>query len=375
MYQSSLEKSSPQIQHGAKFDEGESFKRSGIGNYAKIANEGIQESLVQLQGIANGKGVESAPSQGRGGLPGPLKSGIESLSGIAMADVRVHYNSSKPAQLQAHAYAQGSDIHLAPGQEKHLPHEAWHVVQQKQGRVKPTLQLKGVAINDDSALEREADVMGARAMGGGKASQGIAQLQDARSHFTFPSHAPIFQLVKATFNGLSADEKEDAKASFQQYKGQIVAFKSMQQDVECYYINDTVRAVLNAILGQFDVDTKPALNRQQLCDYVGVRLIDAPRIDPNVSLVWGLNGVDELEVKGYPKLMAGLEDYRNYHQANGQPGFANAHIDDTKSAQWKLQADVEVRGAGSKDRLHINVVVLPNGDFRVSIVKFSRNTH
>ncbi|MFN8395695.1 MAG: DUF4157 domain-containing protein [Bacteroidia bacterium] len=97
--------------------------------------------------------------------PPNLKSGIESLSGIAMDDVRVHYNSSKPAQLQAHAYAQGTDIHIAPGQERHLPHEAWHVVQQKQGRVKPTLQLKGVAINDDSALEREADVMGGRAMG------------------------------------------------------------------------------------------------------------------------------------------------------------------------------------------------------------------
>lgn len=35
-------------------------------------------------------------------------------------------------------YSQGTDIHIGPGQEKHLPHEAWHVVQQKQGRVKPT---------------------------------------------------------------------------------------------------------------------------------------------------------------------------------------------------------------------------------------------
>ena len=69
------------------------------------------------------------------GLPGHLKMGIESLSGYSMDDVKVHYNSSKPAQLQAHAYAQGTDIHLGPGQEKHLPHEAWHVVQQKQGRV------------------------------------------------------------------------------------------------------------------------------------------------------------------------------------------------------------------------------------------------
>ena len=82
-----------------------------------------------------------------------------------MDDVRVHYNSSKPAQLQAHAYAQGTNIHLASGQEKHLPHEAWHVVQQKQGRVKPTMQMKGkVNINDDEGLEREADVMGSKAM-------------------------------------------------------------------------------------------------------------------------------------------------------------------------------------------------------------------
>lgn len=74
------------------------------------------------------------------GLPDNLKSGIENLSGQSMDDVKVHYSSDKPAQLQAHAYAQGTDIHLGAGQEKHLPHEAWHVIQQKQGRVKPTLQ-------------------------------------------------------------------------------------------------------------------------------------------------------------------------------------------------------------------------------------------
>ena len=110
---------------------------------------------------------ESKPIQrkkNKTGLPDSLKTGIENLSGYAMDDVKVHYNSSKPAQLQAHAYAQGTDIHLAPGQEKHLPHEAWHVVQQKQGRVKPTIQLKGqVNVNDDAGLEKEADVMGAKA--------------------------------------------------------------------------------------------------------------------------------------------------------------------------------------------------------------------
>lgn len=81
-----------------------------------------------------------------------------------MNDVKVHYNSDKPAQIQAFAYAQGTDIHVAPGQEKHLPHEAWHVVQQKQGRVQQTVQMKGgIAVNDDKGLESEADVMGTKA--------------------------------------------------------------------------------------------------------------------------------------------------------------------------------------------------------------------
>lgn len=97
------------------------------------------------------------------GMPDALKSGIENLSGYSMDDVRVHYNSDKPLQLHAYAYAQGTDIHLAPGQERHLPHEAWHVVQQKQGKVKPTLQFKGTDVNDQSSLETEADLMGSKA--------------------------------------------------------------------------------------------------------------------------------------------------------------------------------------------------------------------
>ncbi|WP_421871634.1 eCIS core domain-containing protein [Marinoscillum sp.] len=99
------------------------------------------------------------------GLPDNLKAGIESLSGFSMDDVKVHRNSSKPAQLQAAAYAQGTHIHLGPGQEKHLPHEAWHVVQQKQGRVQPTMQLKSsININDSPSLENEATMMGTKAL-------------------------------------------------------------------------------------------------------------------------------------------------------------------------------------------------------------------
>jgi hypothetical protein len=124
----------------------------------KSSNTGPQvQRIAQLQTISQ--------KEYNTGLPHQLKAGIESLSGQSLNDVKVHYNSPKPAQLQAHAFAQGSNIHLASGQEKHLPHEAWHVVQQKQGRVKPTKQLRSkVNINDDAGLEKEADEMGEKAL-------------------------------------------------------------------------------------------------------------------------------------------------------------------------------------------------------------------
>lgn len=113
----------------------------------------------------NSTGDDSIQRVNNTGLPDTLKTGMENLSGLSLDDVKVHRNSAKPAQLQAHAYAQGTDIHLGPGQEKHLPHEVWHVVQQKQGRVKPTMQMKGkVSINDNAGLEKEADVMGAKSL-------------------------------------------------------------------------------------------------------------------------------------------------------------------------------------------------------------------
>jgi hypothetical protein len=99
------------------------------------------------------------------GLPDRLKTGIENLSGYSMGDVEVHYNSHKPARLNAHAYAQGTDIYIASGQEQCLPHEAWHVVQQKQGRVNPSMQVKDKqTINADLGLELEADKMGKLAL-------------------------------------------------------------------------------------------------------------------------------------------------------------------------------------------------------------------
>jgi len=120
--------------------------------------------VLSLQQSAGHRAVRQLVQSNETGLPDDLKSGVESLSGVSLDDVRVHYDSSEAAQLDALAYTQGTDIHVGPGQEQHLPHEAWHVVQQAEGRVQPTGELGGgVAVNDDTGLEREAEAMGARA--------------------------------------------------------------------------------------------------------------------------------------------------------------------------------------------------------------------
>lgn len=140
-----------------------------IQNHQQAADTSPQtQQIAQFQQAAANQSNQQTPlpkKENKTGLPDSLKEGVEGLSGYSLNDVRVHYNSDKPTQLQAHAYAQGTDIHVASGQEKHLPHEAWHVVQQKQGRVKPNVQLKGnIPVNNDAGLEKEADVMGAKAV-------------------------------------------------------------------------------------------------------------------------------------------------------------------------------------------------------------------
>lgn len=133
-------------------------------NLEKSSPRSQKMEAIQLMAEEYDKNISQKKSN-QSGIPNPLKSGVEQLSGLSMDSVKVHYNSEKPAQLNAHAYAQGNQIHIAPGQEQHLPHEAWHVVQQAQGRVKPTKQLRGkFSINDNQQLEKEADTMGSKAI-------------------------------------------------------------------------------------------------------------------------------------------------------------------------------------------------------------------
>jgi hypothetical protein len=126
---------------------------------------GSERMVAQRQAISEAITGAGDAAPNNTGMPDQLKSGLEKMSGFDLSDVKVHFNSAKPSKVGALAYAQGNQIHVGPGQEKHLPHEGWHIVQQRQGRVKPTAKLaKDVYINDEKSLEREADRMGNIAM-------------------------------------------------------------------------------------------------------------------------------------------------------------------------------------------------------------------
>ncbi|GGC64641.1 eCIS core domain-containing protein [Undibacterium terreum] len=176
-----------------------------------------EEDLLQGQ-FAAPASTQLKEKPNNSGLPNQLKSGIESLSGISMDHVNVHYNSAGPAQLHAHAYAQGSEIHLAPGQERHLPHEAWHVVQQAQGRVKSTTQMKGnTPVNDDVGLEAEADLMGEKALGVGMQARAA---QRAPANLT-SSHSARFGTAQLKVSALITDHGTKYVSDYPEAKGKL----------------------------------------------------------------------------------------------------------------------------------------------------------
>jgi hypothetical protein len=132
----------------------------------------------------------------RTGIPDDLKRGMEGMSGVSLDDVTVHRNSAEPARFAALAYAQGNQVHLGPGQERHLAHEVAHVVQQKQDLVRATGQALGQPLNDEAGLEREADLLGARAASA--RASGDAPTPDAAIQPRMPiQRQPVFLLDQA----------------------------------------------------------------------------------------------------------------------------------------------------------------------------------
>ncbi len=115
------------------------------------------DGLMQKEKVQQ-RGRSEKPD--RTGIPGEMRRRFEANSGLSFQNVRVHYGSPLPERVQALAFTRGTQVYLGPGQERWLPHELGHVIQQKRGRVAPTTLVNGQEVNDSGTLEREADALG-----------------------------------------------------------------------------------------------------------------------------------------------------------------------------------------------------------------------
>ena len=171
----------------------------------------IEEAMEEDAGIESKIKADpvSAPSNqlsNSTGLPLAVQAKMEGAMDADFSNVNIHKDSQSASEVGALAYAQGNEVHFAPGQynpessagQELIGHELAHVVQQRQGRVQPTTQAKGLPVNDDKGLEAEADEMGRNAVqmkvetiqlfGNDRSTEGMHQdiYGDGNHH---PSHA------------------------------------------------------------------------------------------------------------------------------------------------------------------------------------------
>ena len=161
-----------------KFTEPEPIQGKGIVQRSELEDEELVQSKPavqreiddeeEIQGKFKPSSLLVQKKENQTGLSDHVKDRVESSFNTDFSDVRVHADSGKATQVGALAYTQGSDIHFAPGQfspesgsgRQLIGHELTHVVQQRQGRVRPTTEVNGMPVNDSTSLEREADIQG-----------------------------------------------------------------------------------------------------------------------------------------------------------------------------------------------------------------------
>ncbi len=112
-----------------------------------------------LKASAKAAAEKNAPKRkvNKTGIPDRLKAVVEHFSGLSLDEVRVHYNSDKPAKIGALAYAEYPNIYIGKGEEKHLAEEVWHIVQQMKGEAKANTTFEGGKKgNNEEGLEATA---------------------------------------------------------------------------------------------------------------------------------------------------------------------------------------------------------------------------
>ncbi len=195
-----------------------------------------------------GPRVESKASDSNS-LDGTVQAKMENAFQEDFSDVKVTKDSDEATQMGAQAFTQGDKIHFAPGNYKPhstegqelIGHELTHVVQQKQGRVKATTQAKGAPVNDDPALEQEADVMGKKAAGGEqavvqkKSESGVVQKADDDSKILSDLHGRALGDSNKKYNYDPVSDKskaiESSDSYFQKAYGEVNFAENLIQSI------------------------------------------------------------------------------------------------------------------------------------------------
>jgi len=142
---------------------------------------------------------------------------MEKSFGTDFSDVKIHKDSTQAGKLNAKAFTVGKNIHFAPGQynphskegQELIGHELTHIVQQKQDKIGTgEIHGKGLVINNDSTLEKEADDAGKSAAQGNEVDVGHSNMVASNTiqRFEAKGHEAAERTALSGDNTFSDDE-------------------------------------------------------------------------------------------------------------------------------------------------------------------------
>ncbi len=196
----------------------------------------IQPKLLTNLGKEKEQKTETTSS---GKLPEEVQTKMESCFNKNFSAVTIYPNSSSAQDINARAYTKDRDIHFAPGEynpsslqgQELIGHELAHVVQQGNGKVRQgEIHGKGLEINTESSLEKEADEAGKLASEGKNTHiSGIGAGIQRKEEDIVVSSSITF--MNKLFSGISAAVGLDSENNTADVTSLASALKALKYDV------------------------------------------------------------------------------------------------------------------------------------------------
>ncbi len=297
---------------------------------AKMVQKQEEEEMQMKQSSGKSSSGEGRSSGTTTSMPEDVQAKMENSFGTSFGGVNIHQNDESATQMGALAYTQGNNVHFAPGQynpssqkgQELLGHELTHVVQQREGRVQPTKQGKGMSVNDSPALEHEADVMGKKAAEGKRGDFDQSQQQNTER---------------------TAIQRKTPQEKVKEFQSKTYSKENFSPSTGS---------------GLFDVSLNPKNGRLEVKVNVAFSFVDG-----NVTKFTGLTGQSHLwsdtEKAKWKKDFITLIEGRwggNYHFINSSLPGMNIYV------------DVEVEEVATDWHYQLNVTKIPKGSFKGSSI-------